>query len=314
MDFRPLLVTKNQFSARVFLAGDCPVMEIADETLRAIDGLWENAWQSTTLFDASGKRMADIDGSVLSLDRVKHLSLTWLVLHELMHLRLEHLTLLGEAQLIETEDEQAVAQINHKNLFPALRDSLSKTEFYLVRPCLELQADNDATEIMFGTYAQSEWNRFRIEVAAIFVVMALMQKADTKQGDDARVYPLVATRFFTLFAQLFQYWLYPDAKLRRENAESFVHTPRPPEGEDFQRYMKEVLAFSISDAVQIAHWAEADVFLKDMGESSAMFRDIFEIQYAEDLAKADLQTNAANEWRKLLPINEKIMAASGLRD
>ncbi|MCP4183051.1 MAG: hypothetical protein GY761_07005, partial [Hyphomicrobiales bacterium] len=281
--------------------------------LIGIDRLWKQALQSTVLIDDTGNLVNDVDGSKLTLERLAHLSLTWLVLHELMHIRLGHLDLLGSAQLVETESDESVDGFWQRDEIADIANVLSSMERKLFRPCLELQADNEATEMMFGVFAESEWGRFRIEAAAIFVVMALMEKADVVSSDGTKTYPRVATRFFTLFAQLFQYWLYPGAELKAGDRESFVNTPRKPQGKDFERYMKFVLAFAINDAVQIALWAEAKTFLTDLGEGSALFKDIFEIQYAKDLGKANLNTNAAIEWRELLPVNEKIMAASGLR-
>lgn len=309
-----IAVIKDQrFGARVFRSESGYTIEVCSPVQKQIDQLWDQAWQSTVLIDDAGNRIRDIDGSELKLDRLSHLSLTWLMLHELMHIRLGHLDLLEFAQLVETEgDENSSAYWDHPRVAD-IAAVLSPDERQKFRPCLELQADNEATEMMFGVYAESEWDRFRIEAAAIFVVMALMEKADSAVSGGNRTYPRVATRFFTLFAQLFQYWLYPGAELRTGSGESFVNTPRKPEGKDFERYMKFVLVLAVNDVVQIALWAEAKNFLIDLGQGSALFKDIFEIQYSKDLASADLQTIAAGEWRQLLPVNEKIMAATGLR-
>lgn len=308
------VIERRGFGARVFPSGAGYIIEIHSSVQNEIDHLWHQAWQSTVLIGDAGSRIKYMDGSDLSLEQLAHLSLTWLILHELMHIRLGHLDLLNSAQLVETEgDENSPASWEH----PGIADIaavLSFDERQLFRPCLELQADNDATEVMFGVYDESEWDRFRIEAAAIFVVMALMETAGWRAVNSNKIYPRVATRFFTLFAQLFQYWLYPaGAELRAGVGESFVSPPRKPEGKEFERYMKFVLAFTVSDAVQIALWADARNFLIDLGQGSALFKDIFEIQYSTDLASADLATNAAREWRELLPVNEKIMAATGLR-
>ena len=308
------VISNDQFGARVFESGYGYTIQVNSAALSGIEQLWQQALQSTVLIDDAGNRIKNADGSALTLERLAHLSLTWLVLHELMHIRLGHLDLLGSAQLVETESEESADEFWQRNSIADIANVLSPKERALFRPCLELQADNEATEVMFGIFAESEWGRFRIEAAAIFVVMALMEKADKDSTDRTKTYPRVATRFFTLFAQLFQYWLYPGAELKAGDRESFVNTPRKPQGKDFERYMKQELAFAINDAVQIALWAEARAFLIDLGEGSALFKDIFEIQYANNLGKAKLNTNAAKEWRELLPVNEKIMAASSLRE
>ena len=311
------LCDDEKFFANAFIDDEGHyVVEVSTGCVANIEELWKLAWPSAILIDDEGNRVLDIDGSKLTMERLIHLSLSWLVLHELMHIRLGHLELLDVASLVETENCVRNDASPKNILAAALNEHLEPQEKPRLRPCLELQADNEATEIMFGTYGESEWGRFRIEASAIFVVMALMERAEETLGleESQRTYPKVATRFFTLFAQLFQYWLYPGAELDAGDGETFVRTARKPEGEDFQRYMKFVLALTVNDIVQIALWAQAKTFLIDLGEDAGLFKDLFEIQYAPNLSKAKLATNAARQWRELLPVNEKVMAVSGLRN
>ncbi len=314
VDIQVTLLNDHNFHARARQSDSLSIIEVSSQCIREIDVLWKQSWEGAILLDNQGNRTRDLDGSPLKLERLAHLSLSWLVLHELMHVRLGHLELLNVAALVETEPVTSEETSSSNNLLKLLQEKLSTTEQKLIRPCLELQADNEATEIMFGVYAESEWGRFRIEAAAVFVVMALMEKAETKTVSKERTYPKVASRFFTLFAQLFQYYLYEDAELKTGDGESFVRSNSSNKDEKFSRYMKYVLAHIISDVVQIAMWAEAKTFLIDMGEGSALFRDIHEVQYAPDLQLANLQTAAAREWRQLMPINEIIMELSGLRN
>lgn len=304
------LLPRVDIYAEVKWHGNGAAVDVSVGCLQRIEALWQNALQSKVLIDDAGNRLESVDGEPVTEERLAHLSLTWLILHELMHLRLGHLDVLDIAALAECDIDIAEAS----EIEVHWSEELDEAELPLIRPCLELQADNDATEVMFGVYDETEWSRFRIEAAAIFVVMAVMEKAEVERDNPDRTYPKVATRFFTLFAQLFQYWLYGDAQLEAGDGESFVRTAREPSGEDFQRYMKFVLALAISDAIHIALWGDAKSFLDDLGAGSALFSDLFEAQYADKLATADLQTAAANEWRKLLPVNEKIMNLSGLRD
>ncbi len=305
----------DEFGAKARAGNDGSFTVVVNSaSIQEIKHLWTAAWPSTLLTDDAGGRVKDVDGSDLTLEHLQHLSLTWLMLHELMHIRLGHLGVLGVAELVEVEGTRRDARSFEDRLPDELRNALSGDELKRFRPCLELQADNEATEILFGVFSEDQWVRFRIEAAAIFVVMALMDKAERRLTGENRIYPRVGTRFFTLFAQLFQYWLYPGADLRAGDGESFVRTPHMPDEREFERYMKAVLVPCIHDAAQIAMWAEVPDFLRDLGEDGALIRDIFTIQYAEDLAGADLLTPAARQWRELMPVNEKIMAVTGLRD
>lgn len=303
----------NLFSAEAFNDQGKVFIEINRGCIEQIESLWNAVLDERILLDVNGKRLSDSDGEQLDKDYLVNVSLVWLMLHELMHVRLGHLELLDVVSLVEVEP---VSENSKSKLAQNLAEHFSEDELKLVRPCLELQADNDATETLFGAYEKGKWDQFRTEAAAIFVVMALMERAETALNipEEERTYPKVGTRFFTLFAQLFQYWLYGDAELEAGDGESFVRTAREPQGEDFERYAKTVLALTISDAIQIAASAGVTSFLDDIGAGQSFFEDIYKIQYAENLAEADLQTEAAKQWRELLPINERFMAMSGLRE
>jgi len=314
-DMVPNIVLNDSdvFSARAHLEGNSISIEINRGCIEQIETLWEAVLNERILLDVDGEKLSNTDGKSLDKDYLVHVSLVWLVLHELTHVRLGHLDLLDVTSLAEVEPASEKSEIR---FLQSLSEHFTDDELKLIRPCLELQADNDATEILFGGYDENKWDQFRLEVASIFVVVALMERAETELdiSDEERTYPKVGTRFFTLFAQLFQYWLYGDAKLEAGDSESFVRTERQPQGEDFERYAKTVLALTISDAIQIAAIAGVTSFLDDIGAGYGFFEDIYKIQYAESLAEAELCTEAAKQWRELLPINEKFMAMSGLRD
>ncbi|MCP4185517.1 MAG: hypothetical protein GY761_19775, partial [Hyphomicrobiales bacterium] len=134
------ITDNNQFSARVLETGDGYIIKVDSAVLIGIDRLWKQALQSTVLIDDTGNLVNDVDGSELTLERLAHLSLTWLVLHELMHIRLGHLDLLGSAQLAETESDESVDGFWQRDEIADIANVLSSMERKLFRPCLELQA------------------------------------------------------------------------------------------------------------------------------------------------------------------------------
>jgi len=302
------------FSARAFFNDEETIsIEINCGCVEQIENLWDTVLSARILSSEDGFQLSKPDGEPLDKSYLVHVSLVWLVLHELMHIRLGHLDLLGAASLAEVEPEDARSQTELAKNFAK---HFSNDDLKHVRPCMELQADNDATELLFGHYDKDKWNQLRIRAAAIFIVMALMERAEASlnlKGDE-RIYPKVGTRFFTLFAQLFQYWLYEDAELEAGDGETFVRTSVQPQARDFERYAKAVLASTISDAIQIAASVGVTSFLDDIGAGQGFFEDIHQIQYADDLAGADLYTSAAKQWRELLTINEAFMAVTGLRN
>lgn len=308
-----LQITDNQnFGAYVREANHGFEITINSATLSQIETLWDELWPSPILSEG-GKRIANSDGATLALDQLKEHSITWLVLHELKHVQLGHLDLLSVAELIETEDAQT-HPLKQTDLNIPLTQELSSEERKWVRACLEMQADSDSTELLLGVYAPEQSSDFRIKAAAIFVVMALMEKATNQQSGGSKIYPDVATRFFMLFAQLFQYWMYSGATLEAGEGESFVRSENQSNGEAFMGYANAVLRPIINDAIDIAQMAGIPDFLEGIGGEGALFQDIHEVQYEKDLSAADLQSAASQEWRRLLPINEKIMALFDLRE
>lgn len=62
----------------------------------------------------------------------------------------------------------------------------------------------------------------------------------------------------------------------------------------------------------VATAAEAANFLEDIGGQGALFQDLFKIQYADDLTPGILITEAAKDWFRLMPINEKFLSLAGV--
>jgi hypothetical protein len=284
-------------------------VEIARQTIE----LWDLALATKTLIDGSGNRLAiaSPDGFP-PIEELAVRSLTWMCLHEMMHAHLGHLDLIGRAHLAEFE--KAEDREKTKVGRPRWVEELDTDQRALVRPCLELQADNDASALLLGDLTEEGWVAFRVDAACIFVMMALMDRTEKRNLSGQRFYPLVATRFFTLFSQLFQYWLYEDAELVERDGESFVVSARSRDTDGFMRFAKEVLALSLSDLITIALFADAREFIDDMGQGKPFFADLYAIQYAENLNDAVLETRAAQEWRRLYGVNEAIMRLSGLRE
>ncbi|WP_375566699.1 hypothetical protein [Oceaniradius stylonematis] len=284
-------------------------VEIARQTIE----LWDLALATKTLIDGSGNRLAiaSPDGFP-PIEELAVRSLTWMCLHEMMHAHLGHLDLIGRAHLAEFE--KAGDREKTKVGRPRWMEGLDTDQRALVRPCLELQADNDASALLLGDLTEEGCVAFRVDAACIFVMMALMDRTEKQHPSEQRFYPLVATRFFTLFSQLFQYWLYEDAELVERDGESFVVSARSQDTEGFMRFAKEVLALSLNDLITIALFADAREFIDDMGQGKPFFADLYAIQYAENLNDAVLETRAAQEWRRLYGANEAIMRLSGLRE
>lgn len=301
------LVAEENFWADTAKDGENTLVRVGDHAVRSIDALWSGIASA----NRPEARLVGVVDDDAALERIADLSLEWFLLHELMHAQLGHLPLLGVAALVEIDDGSEEISTNTDRI--RLEDHLLPKDMPKIRRCLELQADNEASDVMLGAFRNADWNEIRRTAAAIFAVMALIERENARRGAPGKTHPRASTRFFVLVAQLFQFWLYKDAQLEADGDQSWVRTAERPHTQDFRRYAKEVLEPVIDDAVKIALWAGAETFVADIRDRGNIFLDVYDAQFAPDLLEAEFRTAAAREWRELLPVNERIMAITGLR-
>lgn len=289
-------------------------IQVSTGVVHAIDKLWRDAWMAPILFTKQGNRTRnyrDIEHNPVGLADV---SIMWLLLHELMHVALEHLDILGGAHLVGTKATNRVPLHADRSQSGTLIQKLPKEDMPFLAHCLEMQADSEATDVLLEAYSDEQWDELRARTASIFVVMVLVEKEHRKTTDRNGTHPKSTTRFFTLMGHLFQMWLYPVAHLEPDQISPRLQTSEKPDPEKFELYAEQVLVPSINDAVIIAAAGEARLILSDMGDHAAIFHDISKIQYTDDLSPDILKTEAAKEWLRLIPINERIMTLIRLRE
>ncbi|MEX0957578.1 MAG: hypothetical protein WDZ83_20480 [Rhizobiaceae bacterium] len=295
---------QTNFQAEATFEGDDIVIRLSQGAVDQLDGSWaavREGWRSVLEpwpFVQNGH-------SIATPEWLADLSLEWLILHELTHVQLGHLRMLGCAPLVEIAAVSAPAV--------QLDDVLSPSELPLARLCAELQADSEASDILFGPFKDAHWLELRAKAACVVAVIALIEQADAESGAPGATHPMASTRFFLLLVQLCQYWLYEDARLETDGVQSWVRTANPPDPELYRRYREKIIEPVILDAVRIAEAARAKSLVAQLRNPLALLSDLSEAQYAEDLAEANLQSAPARQWRDLLLINEKVMTAMGYR-
>ena len=174
-----------------------------------------------------------------------------------------------------------------------------------------MQADSEATDIFIGLYADERWEELRFLAVCIFVVMVLIERENHRRQNKNLSHPSAGTRFFTLMGHLFQMWSYPNATLEKDVIGSRIRNAVRPTAEQFDGYANGMLMPLVNDAVMVATAAEARSFLEDIGGQGALFQDIFKVQYEDALTPDVLMTEAAKDWLRLMPINEKLLALAG---
>ena len=285
-------------------------IHVSTGTIGTFDLLWSEALRDPELLAT-----ANTDAESLNYDPVNlaDVSMVWLFLHELMHLRLGHFDLAPESCKPESQAAWQYSLVGRRTRTPALLRSLSLQEQEFVSPCLELQADHEAIDIMLDVYGDDRWEELRVRAACIYAVMALIEREDRGWETPGGTHPQSSTRFFMMIGHLFQMWSHRDAELEASDVGSRLRSGKKLSPEAFQDYAGAVLSPSINDAIILAATAKANSFLQDVGGESALLQDLWTVQYAEELSAETLKSDAAKEWLRLTPINDKIMALAGLR-
>lgn len=296
------------FTVKIATSGGKYILSISERVVAEIDRIWDLLWQTPVLTMGEGFKRLTFDGEMLhGFEDLADLSLTWLLLHELMHAEMGHMAFAPEARLVEV----GLPAVRRERDIPA---GLDEADLPLMDKCFEMQADSEATDVFLGLYDKNRWTDLRVQSVCIFVVMALIERENLGHGNKGVTHPRAGTRFFTLMGHLFQMWLYPNAKLETSSGDTIIKTPELPDAKEFEAYAHNVLTPLVGDAAYVAGFCGAGSFLEEIAGQGALFKDIFTAQYGEDLTEDSFLTDAGKEWLHLRTANEKMMAASGHRD
>ncbi|XWN32105.1 MAG: hypothetical protein ROR55_03030 [Devosia sp.] len=290
----------EEFSARVVPIGDGTVVRISTGTVDHLDALWSRGLDDPKLL-AEG----DIPEGYAA-DELTDVSLAWLVLHELMHVKLGHVALAGAAGLSDPVTEEGLDILSFAKQTDLAFPTLPADERKKVRPCLEMQADNDATDLLFGVYADDAHQALRLKCASIVAVMALIEVQTVKAGQSVH-YPLAGTRFFQTLGHLYQMWMFPLAAFDEDGETRVMRIERQVDEAEYDAFIAEVLVPVVSDATILARASGADAFADVLGGEMNLLRDLLTVQLAEDMDTAELLTEAAKEWCELVKTNGMVL-------
>ncbi|MCW2308842.1 hypothetical protein [Rhodobium gokarnense] len=296
-----------EFGAMIERDGDRFRVCLTTGCVDTLDLLWTEALRDPDLLMVGDARITD------DVAAVTHLSLVWLCLHELAHVRLLHFDLTGHSGLPETHGILQFALTGLAKREAAPVDALDPKDRTLAFPCMELQADSEAIDILLDAYDEDRWEELRLRAASIFAVMALIEREDRRHEEPGNTHPLSSTRFFVMLNHLFQMWLYPGAELKETDDGTMVIPEKEPTAEELQAYSRVVLGPAVKDAIALAVTAKARSFIADVGGDSPLIFDLETSQYGTDLSETDLKSAGGREWFRLLSVNEKLMSLTGLR-
>jgi len=276
-------------------------IRVSTGVVAAVSDLWADALTNETLCNDDGMHITD------DIDHLTHVSLVWLLLHEMEHLSLGHFAFTGKMCLAETAQAQQFSLVSRVDTKPSFPTSIDPN---LIEPCLELQADHDAMEMLLDSYSPNEWDELRVRAACISVVMVLIERTDSKRGITHSSHPKAATRIFQLLGHISEMWSHPARAIALQNGIALNPNNFPSDSEK-KAFVHDVIRPAFFDVVKIAQTAKADSIRTDLGDPEHFFQDILIAKAGNPETFGSLKTAGAKEWAKLALVNEKIMAMLG---
>ncbi len=243
-----------------------------------------------------------------------HVSLVWLIFHEMQHFELGHFCFMGCSFLSETEHGKRFALLSRSVTKPSPIDGLGEVTKAMVPLCLELQADHEAAELVLDAYSADEWPSLRARVAAIAAMMMLIEREDSKLATPHTSHPKAATRIFQLLGHVVEMPIilaHRKAIIRGMDVGAPIELPSQDEQNAFNR---EVSIPAFFDALNLARISGADSIKHDLGEAEIFFQDV-KIAKLEDVSGyTKLQTVGANQWAELAELNSNVLSKLEFRN
>lgn len=235
-----------------------------------------------------------------------HNSLTWLLLHELLHFDLGHFEITERRSLSEVKDPNRFGVITRaEDPLPTFLHGLDPEDVPLVEPCLELQADHDASEIVLDAYSSEGWPIIHGRATAISGMMMLIEREDAKRNHALSSHPKAATRIFQLLGHIVDMPM-TEAMIAEQQPEAGLE-PRIPSEEEQSAFTREVAIPSVLDALALARIAGAETIQNDLDTPEAFFADLQTAKLGDLESYGTMVTSGGAQWAKLFGLNAKLL-------
>ncbi|WP_339948491.1 hypothetical protein [uncultured Albimonas sp.] len=280
-------------------------IRVSEGVVAAFDALWA-AFLAT---------QAERSDALLAQSRVMaDLSLVWLMLHEMQHHDLRHFEIIGRGGIAETRAPQVLALVERHVARPNLLAGFGPAEMAKVDPCLELQADHDAIELLIDAYSTEEWKSLRHRAAAVAAMMVLIEVEDSRHGGALSTHPKAATRIFQLLGHVAEMPFLP-ARFKAEARGADTIDPADLPHEDEVRAFGEAVTLPLyRDSIGLAAAAGALAVQNDLGSAEAFFDDIEIASVGNPRHFRRLKTAGAKQWADFVRTNVTILERLGLAD
>ncbi len=293
-----LPVEDDEFWGVAEAKGDTVSISVSTGIVQTLTDLWDKAADDTDLLNGVGNPF-QIDNN-----EMVHLGLVWLMLHELHHFQMGHFVFTGKLSLTEANAPKRYGVAQRASTQVSAYDHIPEEDWPKVEPCLELQADHDAMEMLIDAYSKDGWEIIRTRTAAISAMMMLIEREDTKRDSPGTSHPKAATRIFQLLGHVIEMPLI-QAKLAQARPEQNLDSAIPPD-EEQSAYNREVTIPSFFDAVNLARIVDTDTIREDLGEAQDFFQDVHVAKLGDPEQFQHLMTEGAVQWGELILLNRRL--------
>ena len=274
------------------------VIRVSSGTVDVVTKLWFEAFADKGIFNGSDPLSA-------SKNELINMSLVWLMLHEMHHLQMGHFELLGRAYLTESFGSNSMAVAKQASAPNPILADLDEEDIEMVEPCLEMQADHDALEMLLDAYSTERWQELRARTAAVSAMMMLIEREDAKFEQEHSSHPKAATRIFQLLGHL-SHMPTIQAMLAARHPELGID-PAIPSEQETKTYTSKVVGPAFHDAHDLARVAYAETIREDMGKPDDFFNDVEIALTSETPDPSDFATQGASQWAELGSLNTKLL-------
>jgi hypothetical protein len=310
-DVELVVYDDTSFEAWVEDSGGITLLHMTTGVYDAVAGLW-----SEVCIHAPHLISPEVTGDGMDVDVYINDALDWLMLHELHHSQMGHLKYIGSARLFEAAVPSRLAALSRATIIKnAPIDTLPADEKRLTHYCLELQADDDSTDMMLGGFDENYWPEQRRMGLAIFSVMVLIEREDRLSGSLSDTHPKSATRIFQLIGHLAELWHVHIRQTGLAQGLTTLETSALKEEHTaaYRAFIKNVVMPVVHDAPILAAVLGEERIVDELGDPLQFIEDINKAKNDQWSKATDFQTVGAQQWAELVGFNSKLMKVLGLK-
>ncbi|WP_224815624.1 hypothetical protein [Hasllibacter sp. MH4015] len=296
------VVPNDDFRAHVFPLGDGLGIDVSSGAAVQIIEAWHKAL--TLSAELPEHRQIQLLGRP---EHAADMSLRWLMQHELNHFAIGHFKITGSAGISDA-GPPVVFDVASRRTQPCIDiKALPQEEQDMVSPCLELQTDQDATEIVLGAYAAENWPLYRYYATCILPVMFILEREDQQYEERSRTHPMAATRLYQLLAYLTELPYIPAYKLAHHEGLEHIPDAYLPSAEEIDGYREAILEPVFASSQIFAEAVGIPDAWDKLGGAEDFFADIENVLTNGHQPSKAFRTDGAKQWAELKPLNDRLL-------